>query len=95
VRGRYPRLFAKGIKEEQCPPVSFTHFAGYLNVGITIPRRMMFWQKIKTTRVGMEATTRDAMTRGTEYICWNWYKKTVNVHIDGSWQVRNANMKDP
>jgi len=57
-----------------------------------MPLRMMFWQKRKTRRTGIDVMTYAAITtKGWEAnICENWNVQTEIVHMFLSWQTIRA-----
>ena len=58
-----------------------------------MPRRMIFWQKRNTTRVGMEMTTKPAVTihgASAPHIWLAWYIHTESVHMLCFWQMISA-----
>ena len=66
--------------------------ARYFIDGRTMPLRMIFWQARKTTAVGIETSTKPAIThQGCPPICWLiCYIQTASVQLDSFWQTRNA-----
>ncbi len=44
----------------------------YFSTGTTIPRMMIFWQKIKSSSVGTAAMRTEAKTPPMEALLWNW-----------------------
>ena len=55
----------------------------YFMLGSTMPRKMTFWQAIKTIAVGIETSTNLAMTaHGCPLNSWLiWYIQTASVHL--------------
>ncbi len=43
----------------------------YFSVGTTMPRRIMFWQKMKMRSVGIAATTIEAKMTLWDDLCWS------------------------
>ena len=55
-----------------CPRNVGDSSLGHFSVGTTMPRMMMFWQKMKTSSVGIAATTSDAKETPMFEYCWSW-----------------------
>ena len=65
-------------------------------LGRTMPRRITFWQSRNTSAVGIETSTKPAITHhGWPAISWLiWYIHTAIVHCYSFWQTRNAHSQE-
>jgi DNA polymerase III delta prime subunit len=67
----------------------------YFSVGMMMPRMMMFWQRMKTSRVGIAARTSAANITKVGAHCPICDSQTISVHIFGFWHTSSAHMKEP
>ncbi len=68
----------------------------YFMEGRTMPRKMTRWQRRKIAAVGMEMTTKPAMTHQGWWakVCDIWYIQTARVQWDSFWQTRKAHSQE-